>query len=294
MNLQHLFLNLFVCSILTASQYPNSQIISSELIKVQILEYDPVLAIKTKPSNSVTVFRDELVRYLQQRITLSGKIANTLSDSEQKELLLNLKKELASLAVKSLPPTLSAPDEYTFKRLLGTNTIVDKDTASEALEDIEKWLLYIVDRFAFTWYVIPPSGETRETLERQIHLLVSEQQKCVIEHWSVWFSLEEAQSAVSRSSEIMIGKIADRTTYAYKVPAKEELFEQIITEQRQSIIAAKEDMERLPKEMPIEAVRIRLTSKLNISVIPMAEATTDPMWLQYEKERDSRLANVTK
>ena len=168
-----------MCSVLAASQFPNSQIIDAELIKVQILEYDPVLAIKTQPNNSVTVFRDELLRYLQQRISLSSKITRTLSDTEQKELLINLKTELASLAVKSLPPTLSAPDEYTFQRLLGTNTIVDKDKASDALVDLEEWLSYTVDRFAFSWYVIPPSGETREALESQIHRIASEQQKCI-------------------------------------------------------------------------------------------------------------------
>ena len=283
-----------MCSVLAASQFPNSQIIDAELIKVQILEYDPVLAIKTQPNNSVTVFRDELLRYLQQRISLSSKITRTLSDTEQKELLINLKTELASLAVKSLPPTLSAPDEYTFQRLLGTNTIVDKDKASDALVDLEEWLSYTVDRFAFSWYVIPPSGETREALESQIHRIASEQQKCIIEYCSAWFSPEEAQSAVSKSSEVMIGKIADRTTYAYKAPATEELLEQIITEQRQNIIEAKEDMERLPKEIPIDAVRARLTSKLNMSYSSMAEATTDPMWLQYEKERDARLGNVNR
>jgi hypothetical protein len=289
----------FVTVLLASAARCADSVPGTELLQIRVGEFGPVLAVRTRPGGEVTVFRDELVHYLRQRISITDRGSTpAASEGEKAALRTRVEGVLDTSSKLALPPTLTAPDELTFRSILGTNMLVFSADLAEIQKRVEDWLHGIAGKFAFSRYVVPPAGHDREALENQIDLVVDEMRKALTEHLAKWVPEAEIGAYCSEMRDNMRNRVLDRSTYAFKAPASGADIESIVRELQRRVsdsigkvgrFAAATEGKTGQRDQAggSKAALISMSGAVRVVGL-MAKVTVDPTWVQYEAVLDSR------
>lgn len=166
----------------------------------------PSSAIATDDRN---ITRDDLIKHLTQRMSLSVRGIPGLKKDEQQTFLEKVRGELRAIGNQVLPESLSASTQGVLKRILATNKIIAEADMTYNRLVMEEWIRGIKLKFAIDRIVEPLSAEEDRVMRESVRSMSAGMLRSMTKHLSEFFSQNEIANHVQTREDFFLGQIGD-------------------------------------------------------------------------------------